>query len=153
MSSPETRRGVSLFTRLFLLILVCALPPLVGLGWKMMDTNALALEELVRHLHRSLVGHVQRSVRGSLARVEQELEGLGQLLFAPGLGDDAMRFALVGSRVAALDDIDFVTLYAPNGQSVTTVKAEEVPAPHIASRLDASLLDALSSREHRWFAT
>jgi hypothetical protein len=91
MSPPETRRGVSLFTRLFLLILACALPPLVGLGWKMMDTNALALEELVRHLHRSLVGDVQRSVRGSLARVEQDLEGLGQLLFAPGLGDDATR--------------------------------------------------------------
>ncbi len=43
-SSLNTRRGVSLFTRLFLLILLCALPPLVGLGWKMMDTNAQALE-------------------------------------------------------------------------------------------------------------
>ncbi|ATB37312.1 adenylate/guanylate cyclase [Cystobacter fuscus] len=148
VSAPEPRRGVSLFTRLFLLILVCALPPLVGLGWKMMDTNALALEELVRHLHRSLVGDVQRSVRGSLSRVEQDLEGIGQLLFAPGLGDDATRFALVGSRVAALGDIDFVTLYAPNGQSVTTVKADEVPVPRIASRLDASLLDTLSSRGH-----
>jgi hypothetical protein len=37
--------GVSLFTRLFLLILVCALPLLVGLGLRMMDTNAGALEE------------------------------------------------------------------------------------------------------------
>jgi adenylate cyclase len=142
----EPRRGVPLFTRLFLLILLCALPPLVGLGWKMMDTNALALEELVRHLHRSLVGDVQRTVRGSLARVEQDLEGIGQILFAPGLGDDATRYALVGSRVAALGNIDFVTLYAPSGQSVTTVKADEVPAPRIASRLDASLLDALASR-------
>ncbi|WNG45678.1 adenylate/guanylate cyclase domain-containing protein [Archangium minus] len=141
-------QGLSLFTRLFLLILACALPPLVGLGWKMMDTNADALQELVRHLHRSIVGDVQRAVRGELARVEQELAGLGQLLFAPGLGDDATRFALVGSRLAALGNIDFVTLYAPSGQSVTTVKADEVPAPELAPRLDAGLLQALTSSGH-----
>ncbi|MFL5355353.1 adenylate/guanylate cyclase domain-containing protein [Archangium sp.] len=141
-------RGVPLFTRLFLLILLCALPPLVGLGWKMMDTNADALEELVRHLHRSIVGDVRRSVRGELARVEQDLEGIGQLLFAPGLGDDATRFALVGTRVAALGNMDFVTLYAPSGQSVTTVKADEVPAPKLASRLEPALLQTLASRGH-----
>ncbi|MET0402841.1 MAG: adenylate/guanylate cyclase domain-containing protein [Cystobacter sp.] len=146
--SQAPRRGVPLFTRLFLLILACALPPLGALGWKMMDTNAQALEEVVRHLHRSLVGDVQRAVRGSLARVEQDLEGLGQLLFAPGLGDDATRFALVGARLAALGHIDFVTLYAPNGQSITTVKADEVPAPRVTSRLEAPLLDVLVSRGH-----
>ncbi len=141
-------RGLPLFARLLLLILVCALPPLVGLGLKMMNTNADALEELVRHLHRSIVGDVQRAVRGELAHVEQDLEGLGQLLFAPGLGDDATRYALVGSRVAALGNIDFVTLYAPSGQSVTTVKASEVPAPELASRLEPALLESLRASGH-----
>jgi hypothetical protein len=122
-------RGVSLFTRLFLLILACALPPLLGLGLKMMDTNAEALEEVVRHLHRSIVGDVQRTVRVELARVEQELDSIGMILFAPGLGDDSTRFALAGSRVGALASIDFVTLYAPSGQSVTTV-----PFPRCARR-------------------
>ena len=145
VSRGATPRGVSLFTRLFLLVLACSLPPLVGLGWKMMDTNVAALQELVRHLHRSLVGDVQRAVRGELARVEQELEGLGQLLFAPGLGEDATRYALVGSRVAALGTIDFVTLYAPNGRSVKTVKADEVPDPRAPSRLDARVLGALEA--------
>ena len=145
MAAP---RGIPLFTRLFLLILVCALPPLVGLGWKMMDTNAEALEELVRHLHRSIVGDVQRTVRGELVRVEQDLEGIAQILFAPGLGEDATRYALAGSRVAALGTIDFITLYAPNGQSVTTVKADEVPAPQVASRLEPALLQALGSSSH-----
>jgi class 3 adenylate cyclase len=112
----------------------------------MMDTNAGALEELVHHLHRSIVGDVQRAVRGELARVEQELEGIGMLLFAPGLGDDATRFALVGTRVGALSSLDFVTLYAPTGQSVTTVKADEVPAPEVPSRLEPALLARLSSR-------
>ncbi|REG36453.1 class 3 adenylate cyclase [Archangium gephyra] len=147
--TPAAPRGLPLFTRLFLLILLCALPPLVGLGWKMMDTNAAALQELVRHLHRSIVGDVQRSVRGELARVEQDLEGISQILFAPGLGDDATRYALAGSRVAALGNIDFVTLYAPSGQSVTTVKADEVPDPRVASRLEPALLEALrASKGH-----
>ncbi|WP_257458605.1 adenylate/guanylate cyclase domain-containing protein [Archangium lipolyticum] len=140
-----TPRGVSLFTRLFLLILVCALPPLVGLGLKMMDTNAGAIQEGVRHLHRSIVGDVQRSVRGELVRVEQELEGLGMILFAPGMGDDATRYSLVGARVAALSNIDFVSLYAPGGQSVKTVKADEVPDPKLPSRLEPGLLAALGS--------
>ncbi|MBM7118187.1 adenylate/guanylate cyclase domain-containing protein [Archangium primigenium] len=147
--TPAAPRGVSLFTRLFLLVLLCALPPLVGLGWKMMDTNVAALQELVRHLHRSIVGDVQRSVRGALVRVEQDLEGLGQILFAPGLGEDTTRYALVGTRVAALETIDFLTLYAPNGQSVTTVKADEVPAPQVPARLDARLVASLeASRGH-----
>ncbi|QRK04603.1 hypothetical protein JQX13_30675 [Archangium violaceum] len=113
----------------------------------MMDTNADALQELVRHLHRSIVGDVQRAVRGALARVEQELAGVGQILFAPGLGDDATRFALVGSRVAALDNIDFVTLYAPSGPIVTTVKADEVPAPELVSRSEARPSDAAAMRQ------
>lgn len=140
-------RGVPLFTRLFLLILLCALPPLVGLGVKMINTNEVALDELVRHLHRSIVGDVQHSVSGELTRVEQNLKVMGLLLFEPGLGDDATRFALVGNRVVAPDDMDFVTLYAPSGQSVTTVKAREVPDPNIASRLEPELLQALTSRK------
>ncbi|QRO00432.1 HAMP domain-containing protein [Archangium violaceum] len=144
-SSEAAPRGVSLFTRLFLLILVCALPPLVGLGLKMMDTNAGAIQEGVRHLHRSIVGDVQRSVRGELVRVEQELEGLGMILFAPGMGDDAMRYSLVGARMATLSNIDFVSLYASGGQSVKTVKADEVPDPKLPSRLEPELLAALGS--------
>jgi class 3 adenylate cyclase len=141
-------RGVSLFTRLFLLILACALPPLLGLGLKMMDTNAGALEEVVRHLHRSIVGDVRRTVRVELARVEQELDSIGMILFAPGLGDDSTRFALAGSRVGALASIDFVTLYAPSGQSVTTVKAHEVANPQVPSRLEPALLQELATRGH-----
>ncbi|PTL80485.1 adenylate/guanylate cyclase domain-containing protein [Vitiosangium sp. GDMCC 1.1324] len=145
---PAASRGIPLFTRLFLLILVCALPPLVGLGWAMIDINANALDVLVRDLQRSIVGDMQRAVRGEVARVEQDLEGIGQILFAPGQGDDATRFALVGSRMAALGNFDFVTLYAPSGQSVKTVKANEVPAPELASRLEPGLLQALASSGH-----
>ncbi|MFY0529987.1 adenylate/guanylate cyclase domain-containing protein [Archangium gephyra] len=141
--TPAAPRGLPLFTRLFLLILLCALPPLVGLGWKMMDTNEEALKESALHLYRAIAGDVQRSVRDELIRVEQDLTGISQILFEPGLGDDATRFALVGSRLAAPDDIDFVTLYAPSGQSVTTVKADEVPDPRVAPRLEPSLLEAL----------
>ena len=65
---------------------------LLGLGLKMMDTNADALEEVVRHLHRSIVGDVQRTVRVELARVEQEpalLAGLrqGRWAFSTSQGD------------------------------------------------------------------
>ncbi|WPB80382.1 adenylate/guanylate cyclase domain-containing protein [Archangium violaceum] len=141
--TPVASRGLPLFTRLFLLILLCALPPLVGLGWTMVVTTEDSLQELVRHLHRSVVGGVQGTVRRELARVEQDLKRISHILFEPGLGDDATRYALAGSRVAALDGIDFFTLYAPNGQSVTTVKAEEVPDPQIPSRLEPALLDAL----------
>ncbi|HEX8437698.1 adenylate/guanylate cyclase domain-containing protein [Archangium sp.] len=141
-------KGISLFTRLFLIILACALPPLVGLGWKMMDTNADALQEVVRHLHRSIVGDVQRSVRGELLRVERELDGIGMILFAPGLGDDATRIGLVGTRLGALSTIDFVTLYAPSGQSVTTLKAHEVVDPDVPARLEPALLQELANGGH-----
>jgi class 3 adenylate cyclase len=141
-------RGISLFTRLVLIILLCALPPLVGLGLKMMDTNEAALEEVVRHLHRSIVGDVQRTVRGELLRVERELDSIGLILFVPGLGDDSTRFGLVGTRLGAqLSKIDFVTLYAPNGQSVTTIKAREVEDPVVPSRLDPALLQELANNE------
>jgi class 3 adenylate cyclase len=115
----------------------------VGLGWKMMRTNEGALEEVVRHLHRSIVANVQGIVRSELALVERDLKGISQLLFEPGLADDATRYALVGSRLAAPGDLDFVTLYAPSGQSVKTVKAEEMPDPRMASRLEPALLEAL----------
>ncbi|MFY0569506.1 adenylate/guanylate cyclase domain-containing protein [Archangium lansingense] len=141
--TPAAPRGLPLFTRLFLLILLCALPPLVGLGGTMMRINVDTLQQMVLDLHRSIIGDVQRAVRNELDRVEQDLEGLSLLLFAPGLGDDATRYALVGSRIAALRDIDFVSLYAPSGQRVTTVKAEEVPEPRVVSRLGPALLEAL----------
>ncbi|MCY1076264.1 adenylate/guanylate cyclase domain-containing protein [Archangium lansingense] len=141
--TPAAPRGLPLFIRLFLLILLCALPTLGGLGWVMMDANVVALTETVRHQHRAIVWDVQRTVRSGLARVEQDLEDISTILFGPGLGDDATRYALAGSRVAALRGIDFVTLYAPSGQSVTTVKAEEVPDPRMPSRLEPALLEAL----------
>ncbi len=143
LGSPVAPRGLPLFTRLFLLILLCTLPPLIGLGWTMRAINEGALQESVRHLHRSIVWDVQRTVRAELGRVEQELKGISHLLFAPGLGDDATRYALAGSRVTAPDNIDFITLYAPSGQSVTTVKADEVPDPRMAPRLEPALLEAL----------
>ncbi|WP_160174409.1 adenylate/guanylate cyclase domain-containing protein [Archangium violaceum] len=141
--TPAVPRGLPLFARLFLLILLCTLPPLMWLGLDMMDANVVALTETVRHQHRSIVWAVQRTVRSELARVEQDLEDVSNILFGPGLGDDATRYALAGSRVAALRDIDFVTLYAPSGQSVTTVKAEEVPDPRVPSRLEPALIEAL----------
>ncbi|WNG59630.1 adenylate/guanylate cyclase domain-containing protein [Archangium gephyra] len=141
--TPAVPRGLPLFIRLFLLTLLCALPPLVGLGWEMLDRYEDSLQELVRRLQSSVVGDVQRSVRSELIRVEQELEGISQILFAPGLGDDATRYALVGPRLGPLRDIDFVTLYAPRGESVTTVKADEVTDPRVASRLEPALLEAL----------
>ncbi|OJT17482.1 hypothetical protein BO221_46095 [Archangium sp. Cb G35] len=141
--TPAVPRGLPLFARLFLLILVCTLPPLMWLGLEMMNANEVALTETVRHQHRSIVWSVQRTVRGELARVEQDLEDVSNILFRPGPSDDAKRYALAGSRVAVLRDIDFVTLYAPSGQSITTVKAEEVPDPRVPSRLEPALLDAL----------
>ncbi|HEX5748415.1 MAG TPA: adenylate/guanylate cyclase domain-containing protein [Archangium sp.] len=143
MGTPVNPRGLPLSIRLFLLTLLCALPPLVGLSWRARSTNEKTLKESVLHLHRSIVWDVQRTVRGELTRVEQDLEDISKILFGPGLGDDTTRYALAGSRVAALRDIDFVTLYAPSGQSVTTVKAEEVPEPRVPSRLDPALLEAL----------
>ncbi|WP_375766629.1 HAMP domain-containing protein [Archangium gephyra] len=148
-STSVAPRGLPLFTRLFLLTLLCALPPLVWLGWSMVDTNEKSLQELVRHLHRSIVGDVQRTVGDELARVEQDLEGISQILFAPGLGDDATRYALVGPRLGPSHNIDFVTLYAPSGQSVTTVKADEVPDPRGAPRLEPAILEALRASNGR----
>lgn len=148
-STPAAPRGLPLFTRLSLLILLCALPTLVGLGGTMLYTNEVALKESVRHLHRAIVWDVQRTIRAELVRVEQELKGISHLLFAPGLGDDATRYALAGSQVTAPDNIDFITLYAPSGQSVTTVKAEEVPDPRMAPRLEPALLEALRASNGR----
>lgn len=143
MAATPVPRGLPLFTRLFLLILLCALPPLVGLGWMMMDTNKGTLQESILRMHLSIIGDVQRTVRGELTRVEQELKGISDILFESGLGDDATRYALAGSRITAPDNIDFFTLYAPSGQSVKTVKADEVADPRMAPRLEPALLEAL----------
>jgi class 3 adenylate cyclase len=115
----------------------------MGLGWQMLRSYEDSLQKLVRLEQSTVIGGVRRDVRVELSRVEQDLKAISQILFEPGLSDDATRFALVGSRLAAPDDIDFVTLYAPSGQSVKTVKADEVPDPRVASRLEPAILDAL----------
>ncbi|HYO73941.1 MAG TPA: adenylate/guanylate cyclase domain-containing protein [Archangium sp.] len=144
-SAPVAPRGLPLFIRLFLLTLLCALPPLVWLGWSMVDTNKKALQGLIADVHRSIVGDVQRTVESEMERVEQNLEAISKVLLVPGLGDDATRYALAGSQMAALRGIDFFSLYVPSGQSITTVKAREVPEPRMPFRLEPAILDALRS--------
>jgi adenylate cyclase len=134
-----------LAVRLLLLILAVSVPPLVGLGLVMMDVNADALRLAARELHLAIAGDVRRALRGELARAQQELDGTGHLLLAPGLGTDEERMALVASKISTSTAIDFVTLYSPSGELLGTLKANEIPTPTVPTELPESARKTASS--------
>jgi len=144
-SAQEPSRGAPLSVRLFLLILAIALPPLAALGWRMIDVNAEALRQETKQLHLALAADVRRTVLAELSRAESDLAGIGQLLLAPGLGDDESRIALASSKVTASKLFDFVTLYGPDGARIDTLKAAEVPNPDMPARLSAEQLEAITA--------
>lgn len=141
-SSPKPVSRLPLAVRLLLLIVAVAVPPLAGLGLVMMNVNADALQLAARELHLAIAGDVRRTLRGELERTEQELEGVGYLLLAPGLGSGEERDALVASRLAASSDIGFVTIYSPQGERLGTIKEKELALPVIPEVLPASVLQA-----------
>ena len=149
LATPAHQRGFGLFARLLLLALAVGVLPLVGLGFILIDQNAEALRTSSRTLHLAIAQDVQRSVRSHFARVDEELVGIGQLLLAPGLGDDDARLALAGSRVTASRELDAVTLYSPSGERMGTLKAREVKDPDVPERLTAAARDGLSIGEVR----
>ncbi|KFE62293.1 adenylate/guanylate cyclase domain-containing protein [Hyalangium minutum] len=128
--------------RLLLLMLAVAVPPLVGLGLVMMNVNADALRLAARELHLAIAGDVRRTLRGELERAQQELDGVGYLLLAPGLGSGEERDALVASKLTASAAIDFVTLYSPQGERLGTLKEKELPLPAVPEMLPTSVLQA-----------
>jgi adenylate cyclase len=142
---PNTRRSsafsrLPLVARLLLLILAVSLPPLIGLGRVMVDVNADALRLASRELHLAIAGDVRRAIGGELARDQQELESVGYLLLAPGLGSDDERVALAASRISTSTAIDFVTVYVPDGRRLWTIKAKEVPTPEVPTELSPEVL-------------
>jgi adenylate cyclase len=152
ISHPEQTPAVApppsrlpLAVRLLLLILAVAMPPLLGLGLVMMNVNADALRLASRELHLAIAGDVRRALLGELERARQELDGVGYLLLTPGLGTEDERDALVASKITASTAIDFVTIYAPGGERLGTLKAKEIPVPTVPEVLPASVLQASPS--------
>jgi class 3 adenylate cyclase len=139
-------RGVSLFTRLFLLILLTALPPLVGLGAYILSIGEGELREATDALFRSNVATVNQAVQGELERVQEELSGVGLLLLAPGLGEDSVRVALASNKVASSSLFDSVTLYGPGGVRAFTLNAKEARPLEMPATLEPGLLEALATR-------
>lgn len=139
-ASPPPISRLPLAVRLLLLIIAVAVPPLAGLGLVMMNVNADALRLAARELHLAIAGDVRRTLRGELGRAQQELEGMGYLLLAPGLGSEAERDALVASRLTASSDIGFVTIYSPQGERLGTIKEKEFVLPAVPEVLPASVL-------------
>jgi class 3 adenylate cyclase len=144
-AAPEAPRGASLSVRLFALILAIALPPLAALGILMIDVNADAIRESSERLHMGIAADARRAIRGELSRAEQELLGIGQLLIAPGLGDDDSRLKLASSKITASPLFDYAVLYDPSGVRAGTIKAEEAPLPDTAEQLSPERVEALSA--------
>ncbi len=140
-----TRRP-GIFLRILVFGLAVSLPPLAALGVAMIDVNADALRTSSRQLHLAIAADVRRAIRGEIGRADEELTGIGQLLLAPGLGDDEKRLALVGAKVTASDRVDYVTLYGPDGARAGSLKAKEAPGPTSPDKLDGKLLAALAKR-------
>ncbi len=134
--APE-RRGAPLFARILALALAVSVVPIVALGALLIDRNAQALRTATRELHLAIASDARRAVRAELVRVREELTGMGQLMLAPGLGDDAQRLALVGAKITASGTFDSVSIFLPDGRRGPTLKAREAlsvespPAPPV----------------------
>jgi len=143
--APAPRpRGLRLFPKLLLLTLAIGLVPLLLLSASMLNTNADALRHSTRELHLSLASDARRAVRMDLAAAKAELVGIGQLLIAPGLGDDATRLALAGSKVTASEAIDFAAIYSPGGRLVVALRAKETAKIDPPAQLDGEVLAQLA---------
>jgi len=118
-------RGLRLFAKLLILTLLIGLVPLLALSFAMLDTNAAALRNVTRQLHLSLASDANRAVEAELAATRSELTGIGQLLLAPGLGDDQTRLTLVGAKVTSSHALDYAAVYDPGGKMIVALKAAE----------------------------
>jgi adenylate cyclase len=118
-------RGLRLFAKLLILTLLIGLVPLLALSFAMLDTNAAALRNVTRQLHLSLASDANRAVEAELAATRTELTGIGQLLLAPGLGDDQTRLTLAGAKVTSSHALDYAAIYDPGGKMIVALKATE----------------------------
>jgi class 3 adenylate cyclase len=121
--------------------LAISLLPIGGLGYTLIDVNARALKQSTAELHLAVIEDARRAIRAELLRVQEELIGMGQLLLAPGLGDDERRISLVGAKVTAASALDHVSLYDQQGQLFGTIKAQEAATPPAPQQLDAGVLE------------
>jgi len=136
-------RGLRLFAKLLLLTLAIGLVPLLALSATMLDTNADALRNVTRQLHLSLASNARRAVEMDLAAARAELIGIGQLLLAPGLGDDDTRLKLAGSKVTASEALDYAAIYEPGGRMIVALRAKESAPIDPPRQLDGELLGQL----------
>jgi len=145
---PLRGRGprIGLFWRLVALVAAVALPSLAALGALLLDINADALRLSARQLHLAIAGDVRRALRAELARAGEGLGSMGLLLLAPDLGSDAQRLALVGVELGSSRAFDFVTVYAPDGARVGTVKAREVGLPDVPPRLPPGVAERAAAQ-------
>jgi class 3 adenylate cyclase len=140
------RQGLRLFHKIFLVTLAIGLLPLAGLAIAVYDTNAAALRYSTRQLHLAIATDAVRAVRAQLGAARTELLGIGQLLLAPGLGDDARRLALASSKVTSSDAIDVAAVYSPAGTLIVAIKAKEAqPALPLPRQLEPRLLERLKA--------
>jgi adenylate cyclase len=137
----EVRRGRGIFSRVLLFGLAASLAPIAGLGYALLDLNTRALKQSTAELRVAVIEDVRGAIRAEMERTREELTGMGQLLLAPGLGDDDRRIALVGSKVTASEAFDHVTIYDAKGQLNGTIKALETPSPPAPQQLDAGTLE------------
>ncbi len=138
MASAIERR-ISIFTRLFVLALVAALVPIGGLGLAVLESGGQALRLAARRLHLAIAADVRRAVRAEVAGARRERDAIGQLLLAPGLGDDARRTDLAGAWITSSRTLHFVTVYGPDGRRAGTLKAREALDPQAPEILPAEL--------------
>jgi class 3 adenylate cyclase len=136
---PPRGRRIGLFARLVALVAAASLPPLALLSLLLIAINADALRLSARELHLALAADARRALRAELSRAAEELGTMGILLLAPGLGTDDQRLALVGADLASSPSFDFVTVYAPDGRRLGTIKAREVAVPDMPEHLPPGL--------------
>ena len=134
-----------LFAKLLILTLSIGLLPLLALSMVLIDTNAAALRNSTRQLHLSLASDASRAVRMDLSSAKAELTGIGQLLLAPGLGDDATRLALAGSKVTSSDALDYAAIYDPGGRMIVALHAKESAPIDPPRQLDGEVLSQLTA--------
>lgn len=114
----------SLATRVAVLVVVVACPPLLVLGAFSVERNREALYVDAQHYNRALAERARDAIEHELTAARRTMDAITEVLSDPAPLDDESRFALVQAWLRTWERADVVTLYGPDGRLTGSVRLE-----------------------------
>jgi class 3 adenylate cyclase len=116
MPTPQSNRfGPSVYAQVVTLLVLVTVPPLIGLGWTLVDRNRRALTVDAQHYHRLLAERARAAIEAEVSQAHATLDAIAEVLTTDGLSSEDARFALALVQLRTWGRGGFVSVYGPDG--------------------------------------